>query len=440
MGDEITKNILLLDADLSNQAFLGSFFTKTGFTVVFVKNEAEALSELSAKPFLLILIDIFTSDLAGVASLQNIIKATTNKTPIVVISEANSKDLVENCIKSGAKDFIAKPINVEKFVRHVGKLVRLKTSKSASPALKPNVATKSKIDKHNEKKGEKEDEKKGGSKSLIEELVDRLKHDKLDFSVMPQMGYKIIELLRDEKTPLDKVNELIEKDPGIFSRILKAANSAVYAAGKPVYTPKEAIQRIGVRRTIDYTLIISSARLFKNPNPAFDNILKDVLGHSLCAGICAREIGNIIKYPEVDHLFAFGLLHDIGKVLLLRILNEIEKERKLDNEEDLVNLLDKLHTKFGASLMKKWNFPNEFHEAVLFHHDKTGHSKRLASTVITSLANILAREVDDATINENTNKLLSLPQVKLLGIRANSFDDFVKRVNSEKEVLASLID
>lgn len=412
------KNILIVDSDAESQQAFKSFFEDSGFKIVFVDNEENALKQISAIPFALVIIDILTKGLSGMNTLQNVLNtAKTKNTPTVVVTKYSKVEIVSKCVSLGAKDYIVKPIKPDSFRERLGKLITITNTSTPATDSKP----------------------KSGS-SLIDELAEKLKNDELDFSVMPQLGYKIIELLKDEKTPLHAVTELIEKDPGIYSRILKAANSPVYAAAKPVYNPKEAILRIGVKRTVNYVLVISSARLFKIPDKTYEQLLKVNLEHALSSAIVARELGQTISYPDPDNLFAFGLLHDIGKVLLLRILNEVSKDRNITDPQVITEILNKLHTRFGATLMKKWNFPKEFHDAVLYHHDEPERGKHTPPVVVTSLANIIAHEIDNETLKENTAKILRQTHFSMLGIKSNKLDQYQKAVKLEMEMLKSLID
>ena len=288
MSESESHRVLILDADSGHQAFFSLFFKQYGFDVTFVKNEAETIKALTLQIYSLIIIDVMSENLSGARSLKGLVRFTKQSLPILVISQIDSKSVISDCLKYGANKFIPKPIDVELLSNSINEVL-LSEPDSVEVAADNNT-----------------DFQDNQERSLIEELAHRLKHDKLDFSAMPELGHKIIEMLNDEKTSLKKVADFIEKDPGIFSRILKSANSVAFNSGKPVYTPDAAIQRIGVRRTSRYVLAISSVKLFKNPNPAFEDLLKGILKHSFTTAICAREIGQSIKDPYADNYFAFG--------------------------------------------------------------------------------------------------------------------------------------
>jgi len=421
-----TPNVLIVFPDKESRVLFDSFFKRVDVNGTYADSLNTALEEIGKSTVSLVLVDISTKDghrLDVLEEISKIIKTKSNAS-IVVITEKPKKELISMCVELGAKGFLTKPIDKQAFVERIGRLIKIKP-------LKPAEGNKTETE---------ESESTDSKKDLISELIEKLKNDKLDFSAMPQLGYKIIELLKDDSTPLPKVNEYIEKDPGIYARILKAANSAVFAGSKPVFSPKDAILRIGVKRTINYVLLISSARLFAHPNPVYEKILKEVLLHSIGTAICAREISSEIKHPNADNFFAFGLLHDIGKVLLLRILNQFSKQRDLEDMEMLENLLEQLHTKFGASLMKKWHFPQEFHEMVLCHHEQPDIAKHSKATVITSLANIIAHEIESETMAKNTKTLLKLPHTRLIGFRPKKLDDLEKIVIEEKKIMVSMLE
>ncbi|MDH5544094.1 MAG: HDOD domain-containing protein [Gammaproteobacteria bacterium] len=409
------QNILVIDSDRASQEAMQTFFAARSCRVCFAGDEASAYKVIDSTPLSLVIVEILSDNLKGLDSLKNIAKkAAGRKTPVIVVSSHTKSDDIAQCVALGAKDFIAKPLNDELFAKHVSGVMSLpELGGNTDAATKPVTG-------------------------IVNELAEKLKTDDLDFSVMPQLGYKIIELLKDEKAPLAKVSELIEKDPGIFSKILKAANSPVFAAAKPVYNSKEAILRIGVKRTINYILVVSSSRLFKTPDKTYEGILKEVLDHSLTCAIVAREIGHAINYPEADNLFAYGLLHDIGKVLLLRILKEVAEERNITDTIVIKDLLEKLHTRFGASLVKKWNLPKEFFEAILYHHDKPDRAKHSPTVVLVSIANMIAHEIEDDTLKTNMPQILRQPHLAMLGLKNPKFDTMKSVVMKEKSILKGL--
>src|SRR5439155_5197999 len=96
-------------------------------------------------------------------------------------------------------------------------------------------------------------------------------------------------------------------------------------------------------------------------------------------------------------VFTAGLLHDIGKtVLVLRagktyklLLAELEKSHSslLEAEQKILGVQ---HPELGARLLENWNFPASLVAAVRFHHDpnQAGPHSKLAAYVY--LANLIS--------------------------------------------------
>ena len=118
----------------------------------------------------------------------------------------------------------------------------------------------------------------------------------------------------------------------------------------------------------------------------------------------------------------------------------VAKERELNDEDTIELILMKYHMKFGASLMRKWHFPDEFIEAILYHENCTGLMKLKKSTLITSLANIIAECIDNETLSKKAREITKYPHLKLIGFKSGNLEQLIKRVNTEKELLLKLIE
>ena len=237
---ETTPNVLIINADKECRVLFESFFDHVDLEPSYVTAVDDVLKVLENKEISLVLLDIHTKEGDGIDVLKIVIKSVKAKSnaPIVVITKSPKKEHISKFVELGASGILTKPIDKQAYVERLKRLITIKPRKKSAA-------------KNDQKNGDEEQtESKDEGKTLITDLIEKLKNDKFDFSAMPQLGYKIIEMLKDDSTPLNKVNAHIEKDPGIYARILKAANSPVFAGSRPIYTPKDAILRIGVKRTI----------------------------------------------------------------------------------------------------------------------------------------------------------------------------------------------
>jgi putative nucleotidyltransferase with HDIG domain len=100
--------------------------------------------------------------------------------------------------------------------------------------------------------------------------------------------------------------------------------------------------------------------------------------HSLFVGSAAQALGKYEKMDQksADHLFAAGILHDVGKLVLASSRHQQYAEimrRFMAGEGELVHLerevLGAGHAEVGAYLLGLWGFPDPVIEAVAFHHE-----------------------------------------------------------------------
>ncbi|MEP6902568.1 MAG: HDOD domain-containing protein [Actinomycetota bacterium] len=215
------------------------------------------------------------------------------------------------------------------------------------------------------------------------DLLVKLKLPPLNQSVM-----RISELLRDENVSTKKLANVVGFDPILAVRLLKLANSSLYARQKAATSIQQAIEAIGLKSLYDIVMLGAMADGFAKEigNMVYGRIVWE---HSIAVGLLSREISNIIGLRGTEEAFLCGLLHDIGKILLLRgepqlfesfidITSEIEM---LEGEEKVFGLT---HAEIGAYVTHKWELPEVVCGVIMHHHNP---SRATISTVMTNVVN-----------------------------------------------------
>lgn len=110
--DTTKIKILLVDDQELNRDVLAHRLKKCGYIVTSVNNGHEALNILKEESFDLILLDILMPDISGVEVLKNIRSFGKHKqTPVIMITAIDDVETVNECMESGADDYIMKPLN-----------------------------------------------------------------------------------------------------------------------------------------------------------------------------------------------------------------------------------------------------------------------------------------------------------------------------------------
>jgi signal transduction histidine kinase/DNA-binding response OmpR family regulator/HAMP domain-containing protein len=112
------KKVLLVDDDMRNVFALSAVLQEKNMHIVVAKNGIEALDKLTSNPdAAIILMDIMMPEMDGYEAMQEIRKqAQFQQLPIIALTAKAMKGDRNRCIKAGASDYMAKPVNSEKLL------------------------------------------------------------------------------------------------------------------------------------------------------------------------------------------------------------------------------------------------------------------------------------------------------------------------------------
>ena len=169
------------------------------------------------------------------------------------------------------------------------------------------------------------------------------------------------------------------RDPVLAGSLLGVANSALFGRGRRVSTVGRAIASIGVDGARKIMLASAVRPLFASAG------LRRTWSHSLSSAPLCSALARHTGLLSADEGFLFGLVHDIGAVALQFLPRDT-----LDTLRKLVEggcppayverlLLGSDHGEIGAGLIAQWHFPEEFIDAVRFHHQPERSASKLAS-------------------------------------------------------------
>ncbi len=192
--------------------------------------------------------------------------------------------------------------------------------------------------------------------------------------IIPEVASKIMSIGDDsESLTFKALEEIITVDPMLTTRILKVANSAMYARQKEITTLQMAIGLLGFKNIKSLVILLTASQFSKNlENDIFYN---DFWRHSIVTAFISREIFIRMKdRMNQDKAFILGLLHDIGQVALFnenpdeykRILISA-KNRSLPILDVEKQVLKSDHREVGAAVLRHWNLPEIFVETAREH-------------------------------------------------------------------------
>ena len=256
--------------------------------------------------------------------------------------------------------------------------------------------------------------------SIGGELLKALPRALEELPVLPEISQRIMTMLRDPEVSMQDLSDLIRQDQVIAIRILQLANSAMYGGLQEIKDLSAACARLGMRMVANAVQTVANGNLYITGNEAFRDRMKQLWRHAVATAHCAYEIACVLAEPRADELFVAGLIHDVGRVVLLDIVAN-QYRGALANLRSAPDLLEEVFNGYsplaGLHAAIKWNLPPEFRMTTYFLHDPDAvpDEPTRVLTNIVALAEAVA-ESSGFGIGTTAPSVLSLPCARALGM------------------------
>jgi putative nucleotidyltransferase with HDIG domain len=193
---------------------------------------------------------------------------------------------------------------------------------------------------------------------------------------LPSPSIVVTELLSSFERPDVNLSELAEKvshDQALVAKTLRLANSSFYGLSRKVTTIQQAIIILGfdsVRALISTASLIDIFSSGRESAFSFQAFWRQAIGVALCSKHIARAAG-----VNQDYAFVCGLLHDVGKLVLITGFSQQYKGvmKHCDTADCHVLKAERAvlgtdHTVVGRLLAENWKFPILMQKAISTHH------------------------------------------------------------------------
>lgn len=258
---------------------------------------------------------------------------------------------------------------------------------------------------------------------------------------LPHILLKLLQACNQDNGGLNKISEIIDKDPALSAKILKLVNSAYFGLSKPIEDIKQAVVLIGTSgvKNVAVCSCIYEAFPKSKGSGVFD--LKRFWWHSLRCAFLAKKIAEEVKYSQPDEAFLSGLLHDIGKLVLWVNFGKTYEEL-LENTKGHPEALLEGETRLGAThcevaawLLDRWHLQSVLTDPVLYHHEPQCRVMGALPLVqIVYVANALCQDIDSyETRGSNTAKTI-------LGLDGESLRSFMIQADTDASEIARSLD
>jgi putative nucleotidyltransferase with HDIG domain len=351
--------------------------------IEFSKSGEEALDLMSIAPFDVVVSDMRMPKMNGVELLSTVMERYPD-TVRIILSGYSDREMILNSLKC-THQFLAKPCDTEKIRYTIERTCRLRD------LLRDKVLRK---------------------------IATRIK----GLHSLPTLYGMVVKEMQSPDVSLKKVGHIISQDTSMTAKVLQIVNSAYFGLPVKITAPQQAAIYLGLETLKALILSIHVFSSFTDDVKYFGQSLTQMWNHNMNVGRLAKEIAIFDKAEakQAEEALVAGILHDIGKIILLQAPDQYTKVEDFINNAGSYTtdaeyaVLKTSHAELGAYLLGLWGLPDSIVETVAFHHNP---SKLVEGTLV----------MENQSLNENAD------ETKLYDSRLNS--QTVKEYITEFNVL-----
>lgn len=222
-----------------------------------------------------------------------------------------------------------------------------------------------------------------------------------DLPLLAQVAVEAMRLIDREETKTKDLDRLISSDPALAARILRIANSPLFAGTCPANTVHQAVVRMGMLQLKQIVLLAALNDVF-DPRKSHP---RAIWNHAIAVAVASQWLSEQLGIGQPDESFLGGLLHDVGKLIIYQqipevygtLIDQATKEGKRFHEHETGKIMPCAHPSVGALVGLKWGLSADLIEVMQFHHQIEQQSdlelEAESLVALVSVANLLAHQL-----------------------------------------------
>jgi HD-like signal output (HDOD) protein/DNA-binding response OmpR family regulator len=407
---------------------------------VFTASTRQELSSLSLKSYAALILDQNVNENNGIDILMTVV--SVQQLPVLALVEPDDAQYASEALRSGASNYVLKTPGFERFI-HISITDAINRFNDQARALEKIRSLENRIadmevalgiDKDTVEIKEQE-VRKEKKKELLTEIGNLLRSGDFSLPGYPMIAANFRKLVEAGAT-VSQISAELEHDPGIVSRLVSIANSVMYAGVSRITSVEQALSRIGLSDSLIYVEMAQTKSYFAADDKVYKPIMLQLWQHSLACAYAAKETARLLKYGNPSQYFSLGLFHDIGKLVLIRILTELaDKEALAANLKpaDINKLLQTQHCQFGNYILEVWDMPEIFRQIASWHEAPEEAGEQTKELVLIDFANTLANLSGYAQGDPELINIYNFRATVTLGLEREQVNAIRAEVNKRME-------
>ncbi len=276
-------------------------------------------------------------------------------------------------------------------------------------------------------------------KSVQEFLVHvkaELDANRLILPTLPDVALKVRDAVSKGDATAQNLADMIITDAALSARLIQVANSPLYRGTTEINNIQMAVTRLGnsTIRTLVTSLVMQ--QMFTPSSTLLEQHFREIWEQSVNISAISRALCSMTPHLNQDEAMLAGLLHQIGKLPILILVEEIPEFK--DSPSRLSKLLEKAHPSIGKIIMSTWEFPEELKivpwQYINFQRESGDKADYIDIVQVAFLQSIAGTDHPATRIDWN-----SVPAFKKIGLQTDAEILEIEGISEEIELAQSML-
>lgn len=255
--------------------------------------------------------------------------------------------------------------------------------------------------------------------SFIEMIDKQLTSSNARLPVFNSTAMKIQQEIAKSEPDIRLIEKLTVSDQSLTAKVLSVSNSSFYKGLNQVATVRNAIVRLGINEVSNIVMLVTHENSFRSKDPFVHGIMRTLWRHSVGCAMGSNWLAKKCGLHGMAHeAFFAGLLHDVGKLFILTVIDDLKHSDTLDSQPSdalLIEAMDSLHANHGYALMVHWNLPEKYCKVVRDHHSEEINAQDLLQ-ILVRLADKACLKMGIGMVKDPALALVATPEAEALHI------------------------
>jgi putative nucleotidyltransferase with HDIG domain len=264
-----------------------------------------------------------------------------------------------------------------------------------------------------------------------------------DLPSLPAVVMELLGSIDQEDVDISVLARKVSLDQALTAKTLRLANSASSGLQVRVTTIQQAITYLGFQATRNLITAAAVTGCFPEGKcPGFDH--RSFWRHSIATAACAKVLARRTRLNQ-DFAFTAGLLHDIGRLVLVTAYPERYNAvltRRQEDDRQLLELerecLGVDHVMAGTALARHWQFSDTMLHAIAYHHEPEAPGAGFLATIV-HVANAIVHALDIARDENELVPPVSMVAWTALGLSQEAYLHVFRETEMQFEEMSNIL-